>query len=481
MGTSKYWHDDAISTRPIRLWDPLGWLGPARDGVWILLAVNLLIIQWPALAERMQPPREMLPDFFQDYASCRNIFQGLPVYSEHELTTRLYLKSPPRMDNLFIHINAHPPTSVLLAMPFVWLDFETAFVAMNLLSLAALAYSLRIVIRELGFEFGPSCYAPTTALAVTCYPVLEHLYYGQLGLFLSVILLGAWACERNGRPRAAGMLIGLATAIKIFPVFLLAFFAWRRRRDVVVAGLASVALATVVTACILGKQAYIDYFLVVLPRVSWFRVGWGNASILGFFSRLFDPLLDHPDNMWWKTRALVQSKDMLALGYADTVIALVVSFAWFTARLEDRKERDLGFGLAMICMVLLSPVAWEHYMVLIILPLTLVWVELPRAGALVHKAVFLAVVTLFWARSRGIHWLAGIEGHLVEPWQVILFLSTQFYALIGLYGLGIEALIRHRRSRQDHDQALAADRVPEPRAGAVEDRGSVATSRIPGA
>jgi hypothetical protein len=445
------------SPRLIRLWDPLARLGPARHVAWMLLALNLLVIQWPALVENvtLQPSRYIPPDFFQDYASCKNVFRGLPVYSKHELTTRLYLGSLPNSENLVVHVNAHPPTSVLLALPFVWLDFESAYAATNLLTLAALVYSLRLVIRELGIEFGPACYAPATALAVTCYPVLEHLYQGQLGLYLLVMLLGAWSCERNGRPRAAGFLIGLAAAIKLFPVFLLAFFAWRRRRDVLFAGLASVAFSTAATACILGRQAYIDYFLVVLPEVNWFRVGWNNTSILGFFSRLFDPLPYHPDNLWWKTRALIQSKQLMVWGCAWAVIGLVASFAWITSRLEDRRERDLGFGLAMVAMVLLSPVAWEHYLVLMMLPLALVWAELPRSGALIHKAVFLAVVALFWTRPRGVHWLSGLEGHTAEPSHVLLFLSTQFYALIALYGLGIGALIRHRRSRRIPDEASA--------------------------
>ena len=246
----------AVSHRAIRLWDPLARLGRARHVAWLFLAANLVILQWPLVRANvtMGTDRYILPDFYQDYASCKNLFQGLPIYSEHELTTRVYIPFQPVARNLVVHVNAHPPTSVLLALPFVWLEFETAFFATNLLSLAAVAWSLRIVIRELGVAFGPTCYAPATALAATCYPVIEHLLQGQLGSYISVLLIGAWACERNGRPRLAGLLIGLAATIKFFPLFLLSFFAWRRRWDVLTAGLASAALSTVVTACVLGKR-----------------------------------------------------------------------------------------------------------------------------------------------------------------------------------------------------------------------------------
>jgi hypothetical protein len=106
-------------------------------------------------------------------------------------------------------------------------------------------------------------------------------------------------------------------------------------------------------------------------------------------------------------------------------------------------------------MVLLSPVAWEHYLVLMILPLALVWDELPKAGAAIRKGAFLAVVGLFWASPRGVRWLLGLEGRVARPSEVILVLSTQTYALIGLYGLGIEAIIRRRRSRPGRGGALA--------------------------
>ncbi len=281
-----------------------------------------------------------------------------------------------------------------------------------------------------------------------CYPVLEHLNQGQLGLFLSVLLLLAWACWRNGRPRVAGVLIGISVAIKLFPVFLLAWFAWRRRWDVVIAGLVSVVVVTGVTASIVGTQAYADYFLVVVPRVSWFRVGWNNVSILGFFSRLFDPLPHHPDNLWWHTEAIVQSKSAMLLGWAMAVSLLVTTLAWATRALTDQTEQDFGFGLAMVSMVLLSPVAWEHYLVLMLLPLALVWKNLPKSDAIGRKIAFLTVVALMWTSVRGVRWLFDLEGQLAEPSDVILIHSSQFYALIGLFGLGAEALIRHRRSRE---------------------------------
>lgn len=438
------------SAGKIELWDPLAGFGSARNAVWPALALGLLLIQWPMLVKSVTipPQRDFLPDFFQEYASCKNAFHGLPVYSEQELTSRLYLEAKPGADNLVVHVNAHPPGAVLLALPFIWLDFESAFVAWNVFSLALLVYSIRLVLRELGIGFGPACYAPALALAVTCYPILGHLVHGQLNLILSTLLLGAWACDRNERPWAAGLLIGLAVTIKLFPLFLLAFFAWGRRWNVVVAGLMSAFLTTAMPVCILGKQAYVDYLFVVLPRVGWFRVAWNNISLLGFFSRLFDPLPNHPDNLWWHTRALVQSKALMILGFILAVVSLVSSFAWATFRLEDRTQRDLGFGLAMICMVLLSPVAWEHYLVLLILPLALAWADLPLAGALIRKTVFLVVVALFWTSPNVVYRRAGMFGRTATPSEVILFLSTQFYALIGLYGLCVDSMMRHRRSRQ---------------------------------
>ncbi len=88
---------------------------------------------------------------------------------------------------------------------------------------------------------------------------------------------------------AGGRTFGAATCIKLFPGFLFAYYALRGRWKVVAAGLVTVAGLTALTVLVLGIDAYRTYFFTVLPEIQWFRVGWNNDSVWGFWSRLFDP------------------------------------------------------------------------------------------------------------------------------------------------------------------------------------------------
>ena len=87
-------------------------------------------------------------------------------------------------------MNAHPPSSVLLAFPFASLDFPTAFFAWNILSLFALAVSLWLLARGLNIPIsGPAVLAVATTLLLSN-PLIEQLRQGQLNLILLALLTG---------------------------------------------------------------------------------------------------------------------------------------------------------------------------------------------------------------------------------------------------------------------------------------------------
>src|SRR5262249_41704014 len=104
-----------------------------------------------------------------------------------------------------------------------------------------------------------------------------------------LLLTGVWAAERSGRDALAGTLLGLAVAIKLFPCFLFLHLVLARRWKVIWSGLVSLLAVVGLTAAVLGPSSYTDYFREVLPRVAAFRANWDNASLAGFWIKLFDP------------------------------------------------------------------------------------------------------------------------------------------------------------------------------------------------
>ena len=105
------------------------------------------MLRGPAFVENLQTksPQELIPDFFQEYDSAHTWFRGLPNYDDHPESVRRYFGGQLNDRRSHVVVNAHSPTSILLALPFTRLDFAHAFLAWNLVSLTALAVSLGIV------------------------------------------------------------------------------------------------------------------------------------------------------------------------------------------------------------------------------------------------------------------------------------------------------------------------------------------------
>ncbi len=101
--------------------------------LWLILTASVYWWRGPALRLALEPncypPGSGLfqPDFFQEWASARNLSNRLPIYAPHEITLKRHVGiRPDTADRYFIAVNAHPPTSVLLALPFTGSDYTDA-------------------------------------------------------------------------------------------------------------------------------------------------------------------------------------------------------------------------------------------------------------------------------------------------------------------------------------------------------------------
>src|SRR4051794_17022412 len=106
--------------------------------LWVGLALAVAFFQAPAFVAALFPPREIVSDFYQDWASARNLFQGLPAYTGHGVTIPRYI-GPVDPICLRNQVNAHPPTSILLLVPLAGLGYREALLVWDLLSLGLLA------------------------------------------------------------------------------------------------------------------------------------------------------------------------------------------------------------------------------------------------------------------------------------------------------------------------------------------------------
>jgi hypothetical protein len=418
----------------------MGFAKPGRFWAKRTLGVGLFIAACVLLGQdfvrNLRPARTYILDFAQEWTSARNYFHGLPIYSPLEQSYREYLGYERRPGEFFLERNAHPPTSVLLVLPLAGLDYPDAFLAWSLVSLAALFASAWVVMRQLALPVSLWTFFPVATLLLVCNPFRQQMNQGQLNLLLLLLLTAVWAADRTGRPVWAGVWLGLATAVKLFPGFLFLYFVARRQGRTLFAGGLSFLVLMGVTVLVLGADTYRDYVEEVMPVVAAYRDWWPNASLLGFWAKLFDGRAGKVVPVW-------HSPGLMAGAYLASAALVVAVVGWVALRAKSRAEQDLAFSLTLTGMLLVSPITWDHYFTLLFLPLAILWTYLPRVG--LERTAFWVLVVFLWLSPLVYWWL--ILGARMDNWQsltarpaqTVTALSVQTYALLGLFLLLLRA------------------------------------------
>jgi hypothetical protein len=377
-------------------------------------------------------PRKDSADFFQEWSSARSYLEGRPVYGDLPEQAERYL-GPGWGKRTKLEVNGHPPSAILLGIPFAWLEFWNAFHAWNVISLLLFIFSLWLVAHGLGLKppRTPIALLQVVFLVLTCGPLIKQFRLGQLNLVLLPLIVGCWAADRAGRGRLAGGLLGIATALKLFPGFLLLYFLARRRWQAVVAFSVSCLSMMALAAAVFGLDSYHDFWTRSLPFVSKYRAWWSNASLPGFFAKLFDPV--YPRNYApWSLEYRGLAKLLTVLAWVIVVITVLRA----ARRARPGSESDRAFGHALTGMLLVSPVTWDHGLLLLLLPLALLLRWPPKTRF--QRGLAVVVVVCLWSEPIYLLFLLVSTkrlDYIESPGQALALLSYQTYALVALFWL----------------------------------------------
>lgn len=409
--------------------------------LWLSLGCWSWLTFGPMWVAAIRPAPKRINDFYQDWGSARNHRDGLPVYAPHAMSIPRHLGVP--YDPLSsIEYNAHPPTSVLLALPLARLDYPHAVLVWNAISLAMFLVSLVIVAVVLPVP--RTLFLPALASLACCHPVYGNVYQGQLTLILVLLVTAIWAMERSGRSNTAGVFLGAAAAIKLFPAYLVLFYlAQGRIRPLMAAALSFLAL-TLATVLVLGLDTYDDYVRIVLPGQAKFRSFGYNFSIAGLWHKLFDPggetgLIEPV----WPSPALARWGTLLS----DLAITAIV--ATFVHRARTPAQRDLGFALVVTAMLLVSPVTWDFSLPLLLVPIAVIARHTAKSGWM--AITLFSILVVDWIPQNLLTELAKSgRSFTVFPWTFMLGApSLKFYALLGTLVLGFAAFKVERVTEED--------------------------------
>jgi Glycosyltransferase family 87 len=396
---------------------------------WIGLAFLAVLLQGLVTLVAIWPPT-IAVDFFQEWSSAREILAGRPAYPELREAVPRLLGVPVGIDPDTVLVNAHPPASILLGLPLAYLSYPAAVGVWRFLSMG-LIWSCVIVIRR---QLGPMPPALAPPLTVTSNPVALTIFQGQLNGVLLSLIVGAWWADRVGREPLAGVLVGLAGAIKLNPMLLLGYFAVRSRWRAVTAGVLAFMAANFLAVVILGPGVFREY-TSVMSRVAEHRSGRTNAALPAIWAKLFYPAQGRP------IVPLLRSPRLYQLGALASVVAVVIPAAVSISRAQSRSEKDRAFGLIITTLLLVGPLTWAHTLLMLMLPVAVMardwpgWSKRSRGLFLVAvAAVWLMPYTLYNALA---HFDSELANHETQapPWITLTAYSYQCYALLILFAL----------------------------------------------
>jgi alpha-1,2-mannosyltransferase len=329
-----------------------------------------------------------------------------------------------------IEYNAHPPFSVLLALPLAQLNYPDAVLVWNAISLAAFLVSLVIVVTVLPVP--RTLFLPALASLVFCHPLYGNIYQCQLTLILVLAVTAIWVLERSGRSTTAGLVLGAAAAIKLFPAYLAVYYVARGRHRPLFAVALSFFALTLATAAVLGPDCYCDYVRIVIPRQAQFQSCGYNLSIAGIWHKLFDPVGEHGlITPLWPSPALARWGTILS----DLAITAIV--VMFIRRARTLGQSDLAFASVVTAMLLVSPVTWDVSLPLLLVPIAVI-ARRAKTSRWIVAALLLILLVDWIPQMTWTNLTLANRSLRVAPWTFMLGApSFKFYSLLALFALGL--------------------------------------------
>ena len=282
----------------------------------------------------------------------------------------------------------YPPPFLLLVLPIALLPTDVAIWAWTAALVAASVAAIVIlpVYRRVKWWM-----ALLTALS---WPLVYSIKLGQVGPIILLLFAIGW--RWLDRPWPLGASIGLGTVIKVQPALLIGWAAVTGRRRAAAIAIGVVVVLAIIATLVAGPNAWLE-----------------NASLLGRVSRPIETAHAFGvGRLAFESGMSVEAATLLH--YANLV--LVASVAVLTV---IRGSPVASYLAVVIATQFLSPVLWDHYALVLLLPTAWLLQRGQLWAAVIPAATSTALVLLeieapwlypasFWLALLAVAWEGGV-------------------------------------------------------------------------
>jgi hypothetical protein len=258
------------------------------------------------------------------------------------------------------------PIVALLFTPFSMLTLRHAqwlFAGLSLLSLVisvGLLWSMtdRVASRRWGI----------VALFMTSGPLLYSLKEGNLTHFALLLLIAGVVCLDKTWDRSAGSCFALAAIIKL-PLLLFAVYFFGKRRWAAVFGYGLTLLAvTGLSIWYAGWASHVAWYReVILPLSDKGIAAFNVQSVQGLLLRLQDGVGLYD----WKPVPVPWDVGVAGQACAALFVGLSALLFLRNPGVQVRETTNLELSMVLCLSLIISPISWTHYYLLLLLPLSL--------------------------------------------------------------------------------------------------------------
>jgi Glycosyltransferase family 87/WD40-like Beta Propeller Repeat len=393
-----------------------------RIGEWILLVFLAIQIGVRTLPRAWHTLNSDFPNYYLTASLAHQHYDTSRIYDWLWLQRQ---KDHCDIDQRLVGMVPITPFSTLIIYPLTSLSALTAKRCWLILNIGFLVATLSILRRLTGL-----LWRQLSLVALLSFPLRVNFLLGQYYVLLLLLLtLACWlyVCQKRF---IAGVIVGLATSLKIFPVFYLLYFLRKRDLKAFAGGVTAVLSAGAVSIYVFGWELHRIYLFQVLPSA---LRGEGldpynlqAASLSSLLHRLFilEPQLNqHP---------AINSPWLFASLHPLLQMALMAP-ALLLAMPNDACPRHIRLEWAAISLASLtiSTSPASYLFTLLILPVCLLWGALQDKGRSRWAAILLALYTtagfVGGANPGGEGWIALLG---VPRLYVMIMLCIFAYAIL---------------------------------------------------
>ncbi|HYU19740.1 MAG TPA: glycosyltransferase family 87 protein [Chloroflexota bacterium] len=284
---------------------------------------------------------------------------GIPLYDAKELA-----------DNPFGQVFKLPPTAALLLAPFSLGTEQQGRLAWRAGLVISYLAAFGLLCQNFGVRFLSWTWSALLAAWCLFAPAQISVGEGQWDPFFLLLLAAAAVGVQSTRPALAGLPLGLAASIKLYPIAAALFFVGRRYWSGLALTIAGLSALLLLGAVAVGFEETSVFVTQVLPASGATTAYPDNQALGGAIARLVSSDL--------KPFPLQAPGVDLAIRLVAVLATAAATWIIWRAPADDGFDRALQLALLVALSVLVVPVAWSHYQTILLLPLTLLTLDQSR-------------------------------------------------------------------------------------------------------